>query len=295
MRRFLISAAAAMIGIAAQARAQVLFSDSFETYSVGALDKNLSGGPNAAANGTGNPWFGPSPPNGQVVTTDSGVLPHGGNQMVRGAFVSGADFDQNWYNLASRLNGGNPFTGNVRLDWWFYDTLGAGGAGLQDYIALGYYDTAPSSTDYPPGGSLNPGVAHVQRLSLGAASNQNTGFSSQLYQARVVGATDGYSSGWFNTNTARSVGWHHARIDVGPALPDGTNYVQFYIDDMNSATFAHDSIENFGYNVIEMNLKFGNQTAYYDDVTFSSIVPEPGAFGPLAAGALWLARRRRRH
>src|SRR3954468_9661987 len=104
--------------------AAVLYSDGFESYTAGGnpLDKNVAG-PNAAPNGSGNPWFGPAPPNGRVVGADSTngptVTPHSGNNMIRGSAPS--DLDQNWYNLAYRLNGGNPFSGNVQFDWWFYD------------------------------------------------------------------------------------------------------------------------------------------------------------------------------
>src|SRR5437667_3596497 len=108
-----------------QLTAQVLFSDGFESYNHGALDANLSGGPNQAPNGgPGNPWFGPAPPNLQVVGITGGVSPHTGLNMVTANAPS--DFDQDWVNISSRFNGGNPFTGGVSLDWWFYDPSGAG-------------------------------------------------------------------------------------------------------------------------------------------------------------------------
>src|SRR3982751_4634126 len=89
--------------------AAILFSDGFESYTAGGspLDKNTAG-PNAAPNGSGNPWFGPAPPNARVVGADSTngptVTPHSGNNMIRGSAPT--DLDQNWYNLAYRLNGG---------------------------------------------------------------------------------------------------------------------------------------------------------------------------------------------
>jgi len=257
----------------APASAAPLFSDGFESYAIGALDKNLAGGPNAADNGTGNPWFGPNPPNAQVVGVDDGVTPHSGSHMVRGAFVAAADLDQNWYNLGYRLNNGSPFPGGVLLDWWFYDTLGAGGKNLQDYVALGYYDTAPSDTDYPGTRSLNANVVSVQRLSLGAGADQKPGFDAGVYQARVAGATDGYDHGWVNTPVARTIGWHHGRIVVGPALADGTNTVNFFIDQTSAPAVSHNSVSALGYNVIELNTKFGTQTGYFDDIRFDTITP----------------------
>lgn len=263
------------LACAAQAAAGApLYSDNFESYAIGALDKNLAGGPNAAPNGSGNPWFGPSPPNGQVISADGAVAPHSGSRMVRGNFTtSPPDFDQNWMNVAYRFNNGSPFSGGVILDWWFYDPLGVGGTALQDYAALAYYNTAPSNTDYPGNGSLNAGVSQVQRLSLGAGADQNAGFDPTYYQARVAGATDGYDHGWFNTTTQRSVGWHHNRIVVGPAQADGTNDVNFFIDQFSQPTLSHNSVSTYGYNVIELNSFFGTQTGYFDDLTFDGLTP----------------------
>src|SRR5262249_50682496 len=146
-----------------------VFSDGFESYTAGnqPLDKNYGAGPNAAPNGSGNPWFGPFPPNARVVGAETGVTPHAGANMITGS--AQFDGDENWYNIAYRLRGGQPIKGNCRLDWWFYDVSGAGDAGYGDYVALAYYNTAPGTNDYAGSGSGNPlsGVTQIQRLSLG--------------------------------------------------------------------------------------------------------------------------------
>jgi hypothetical protein len=166
--------------------------------------------------------------------------------------------------------------------------LGSGGSGFRDYAALGYYNTAPGNTDYPGTGSLNSST-QIQRLSLGAASTQGAGFDNTKYQARVVGAGDGYASGWFNTSATRSVGWHEGRVVV-----DNANNASFYIDDMNNPVFTHSAVLTFGYNVLELNTDFGPTTGYFDDVSFS-LVPEPGTTALLLCGGLtWLALRRRK-
>ena len=277
-----------------QLSAQLLFSDGFENYVGGGnpLDKNYASGPNAAPNGSGNPWFGPAPPNARVVSTENGVAPHGGLQMVRGSAPS--DLDENWVNLGYRYNGGSAFSGNLMLDWWFYDPLGSGGSNLRDFAALGFYNTAPGGTDYPGTGSLNSST-QIQRLSLGASSSTGTGYDATVYQARVVGATDGYTSGgWFNLGTSRSVGWHHGRIVVGAALGDGTATVSFYIDDMLSPALTHNSTTSWGINVIELNTNYGSTTGYFDDISLT-LVPEPGTASLLVFGAAcWLGWRRRK-
>jgi hypothetical protein len=286
--------ALSVIVLAGTAPAQI-FTDGFESYTAGAnpLDKNVAG-PNAAPNGSGNPWFGPAPPNLRVVSsgdttaTGSPVNAHSGSQMVRGSAPS--DLDENWVNIAYRLNGGNPYAGNASMTFWFYDPLGSGGANYRDFGALGFYNTAPNNTDYPGTGSLNSST-QIQRLSLGASSSQGAGFDATVYQARVVGATDGYNSaGWFNTIIGRTVGWHMGEIDVGPALPDNTNNVTFLIDGVTALT--HNSVLSFGYNVLELNMNYGPTTGYMDDITFSAAVPEPSTL-LLTAGGLLTVRRRR--
>jgi hypothetical protein len=271
-----------------QMPAQLLFSDGFETYVGGtaALDKNYATGANAALNGSGNPWFGPAPPNARVVGAEAGVNPHSGSQMIRASAPS--DLDENWYNLAYRQNAGNPYMGNIQYTWWFYDPLGSGGSNYRDYAALGYYNTAPGNTDYPGTGSLN-GSTLIQRLSLGASNP--AGFDATVYQARVVGATDGLAgaTSWFNLSVTRSIGWHEGKITV-----DGANNVSFYIDDMNNPVLAHSAVETYGYNVLEVDTGYGPTPGYFDDVSFN-VVPEPGTAALLLCGGLtWLALRRRK-
>jgi hypothetical protein len=268
-----------LVGSAASAQS---YFDDFESYNLGTLDKNdiFTNGPNRAPNGSGNPWFGPeiSDANAVVIGTENGVTPVSGQQMIRGQYVAGVDKDQDWYNLAYRLNNGLPFTGNISLDWWFYDLLGPGGTDFRDFVALGFYDTAPPDRDAPDNYNLNVGFRQIQRLSLGADPNINSiGFDPDYYQARVVQADDGYAGGWFNTATARSVGWHHGAIVIGPMLADGTNDVTFFIDDMTTPTLEHNSMTNFGYNVIEINMKYGAQTGYFDDINFAVISGDAAA------------------
>ncbi len=284
----LASASATLIVflLSGRASAAVVFADGFEGYNLGALDKNAAGGPNAAPNGIvpppgfDNPWFGPNPPNARVIATEGSVNPHAGNRMIRGVpddIHPGPEQDQNWYNLAYRLNGGSAFAGDVALDWWFYDPLGPGGTDFRDFVALAFYDTVPSDRDYPNTGDLAIGVTQVQRLSLGAPYWNAQDFDPTVYQAWIVGASDGYGgTSYFNTNTPRSVGWHHGRIVVGPALPNGTNDVKFYID--GSLTFEHNSVTALGYNAIEINTKFGRVSGYFDDIRFEAAL-EPDADG----------------
>jgi hypothetical protein len=280
-----------IVGSTASAQTfQSLFFDDFESYSPGTLDKNdrFTNAPNAAPNGSGNPWFGPeiNTPNCLVVGPETGVMPHSGMQMLQGYKPN--DTDQDWYNLAYRLNQdpntglGMPFLENISLDWWFYDPIDPNNpnsdpTSFRDFVAIGFYDTAPANRDGPDNlitWNLGTGVAKIQRLSLGASSRvHDVGYDPTLYQARVLGTDGNIAFGWSNTTTPRSLGWHHGMILVGPMLADGTNDVTFYIDDMTTPTLESNSGTNFGYNVIELNADYGATTGYYDDVNFSVVMP----------------------
>lgn len=292
MRRFLGLSLLVVLTLAPVAGAAVLYSDGFESYTAGGnpLDKNVAG-PNSAPNGSGNPWFGPNPPNARVVGTEGSVTPHSGNNMIRGSAPS--DLDQNWYNLAYRLNGGSAFTGNIEFDWYFYDPVGqgAGSTNFRDYAAVGFYNTAPNGTDYPGTGSLNsPSPTQIQRLGLGAFNGNAA--SQTVYNARIVGETagDAGNATWFLTGVARSLGWHKGTVKVGPALGDNTNQVDFYVDDIFA--LGRNSKTAFGYNVLEFNTNFGSTSGYFDDATFSS-VPEPASIALFLSGIGLLRSRRR--
>jgi hypothetical protein len=243
---------------------QAVFSwtDGFEGYAVGVLDKNQSGGPNTGAS---NPWWGPAPPNISVFTNQSGVTPHSGSKMI-GA-TAGYQFCQEYLNLPYRMDAGQTYYGNLMLDWWFYDPkgTGVGATNYGDYFALAQYAPVSLTNDF----FTTSFTAWNQRMSLGAyvGTGQNVG----VYQARIVGATGGFNAnGWFNTATPRSVGWHHARVVLG--IPTGNSAaVQMFIDNMSTPTFSYaNSGLNVGFNLIEINASFGgiNTGGYFDDLTF---------------------------
>ena len=148
-----------------------VFSDDFESYVSGdtPLDKNYAGGGNEAPNGSGNAWFGPNPPNAYVVGAETGVTPHSGTNELTGDGIP-YDGDENWYNLAYRLRGGQVFKGNCMLDWWFYDrpALGTPPSRITSLWRITIRLRAIRTTQ----SSWYDGVTQVQRLSLGASINQ---------------------------------------------------------------------------------------------------------------------------
>ncbi|MGO8674702.1 MAG: immunoglobulin domain-containing protein [Limisphaerales bacterium] len=272
------------------------FSDGFETYAEDYLDKDYVGGANAAPNGTGNPWWGANPANFAVVGGENGVTPHSGAQMARNEFGSTYevpfDFDSEYYDLAFRFNGGSLYYGNVVLDWWFFDPCGASTTDplnrddYGDFAGLCDYGTGiPANADYTTNSSgsvLAPG-SPAQCLMIGAAYVWGAADTSK-YQAQVLSATDGLNSAYptyFDTATPRSVGWHNARVVVGPAAA-GTHLavIKFYIDDMVTPTLIHDNAGGTGINCIQLSSlpNYGTDLSiggYFDDFYFQDGVAAP--------------------
>jgi hypothetical protein len=269
--------------------ASTLLFDGFETYNRGALDANYPSGTNAAPNGgPGNPWWGYEPPDMVVVGMETNkvtgvvtniVTPHGGTNMIRGKNTGSPDLDLEFYNVAYRLNGGKAYSGNVSLDWWFFDPVGAktntnAAPQYQDFGSLAYWIPNVTNMDYATNdlGLVNLDFITTQ-LSLGASTSQITGYKSTNYQAQIYpnSSTNAYdqANGWFNLPVVRSNGWHHAMIVVGTNATNGTAPVSFYIDNLTNAVLTNTVALTNGLNSIVLQAEYGNLTGYYDDLTFT--------------------------
>jgi hypothetical protein len=278
-----------------------VFSDGFESYKAGYLDKNLDGDPNYAPNGSGNPWFGPWPENFSVVSRDTltvdgtnlDITPHSGTNMITTAWPQYTCTI--WADLADRTHGGQPIRGNCRLDWWFFDANDQAN-GFMDYISLYYYNTVdtPATADWsarytdPSGGlfwdDLDWGnITGYQSLSLGGSGYSQTGgnYDAGKYQIRLeeMAASGTYGiDGWCNTIN-RTQGWHHNRILMGPPHANGTVMVYFYIDDMNTPVYSGlSTIAAQGITLLEIDTGRSTATlprtrAFYDDISFALVRP----------------------
>jgi sugar lactone lactonase YvrE len=252
------------------------FFEGFETYSLGYLDNNFSG-PNA----TLSPWWAlGTRDQGYVTNASSGYPPHSGSQMCGQNPTN--ELRQDYLNLMYRLNQGQPYYGNFMCDWWFYDPFGASASSKAtnyvDYLALCSYAPFSSNSDY----TTLTFSQYNQRMSLGTYNQ--SGYNVAVYQARLIGATNGsfgagantFGSGnsWYNTATPRSVGWHHARVILG--IPNPATLlapVWMYIDNMTNATaYATNNGVNTGFNLIELNHGEASgstgSSGFYDDITF---------------------------
>lgn len=284
----LCCAVVALMSSPSRAASSLLF-DGFETYNRGVLDANSPYDTNSAPDGgPGNPWWTPFTPALSVVgaetnrvtgVTTNFVTPHSGTNMVRGGAFQ---VDWEFFNLPHRLNHSRDYSGSVSLDWWFFDPVGANSSSnaapqYQDFASLAYWIPIPVNTDYSLNnlGQVNLDFATTQ-LSIGASSSQIAGYKSTNYQAQIfhTSSTNAYdpANGWFNLPVARTVGWHHAFIGVGPAASNGAAAVSFYIDNLATPALTNTASLTNGLNCIVLQAENGSLTGYFDDLTFNAPV-----------------------
>jgi hypothetical protein len=274
-----------------------VFTDGFEAYQDGYLDKNLVGDPNYAPNGSGNLWFGPYPENYLVLSSDSltvdgtncNITPHSGTKMLTTAWP-GVYNCTIWVDLAYRFHSGEPIRGNCSLDWWFFDANDRANP-FKDYISLYFYKNSaayPYKADWPTGWDATAGlfqengfgwgINEFQSLSLGGSKYSQTGgnYDANKYQIRLEEMAGGGSygiDGWCNT-IERTQGWHHNRIVLGPPHANGMVMVYFYIDDMSKPLYSGlSTISAQGINLLEIDTGLSGVRAFYDDLSFALVRP----------------------
>lgn len=237
------------------------YTNGFEGYALGVLDKNYADQNTNAS----NPWWGPVPPNLYVFNATNGVTPYSGTNMVGG--TPGVTICQDYINLPFRMNSGQIYYGNFMCDWWFYDPFGTnvGATNFQDYLAVVQYAPVSLTNDFV----TTTFTTYNQRMSLGAYNA--TGYVKTNYQARLMGATGGFNTnGWFNTTALRSEGWHHGRFVLGIPVANSAP-VSMFIDNMYTPVFTYtNSGGTNGFNLVELNANMGGPSygGYYDNLIF---------------------------
>jgi len=231
-------------------------------WNLGYIDKNYSGGPNVAPNGSGNPWFGA----GYNLSAIAGQ--RNGTNSARSAT---AVWMQNEMNIAYRFNGGNAFTQNIYVDYWYYNNATSNKQNLLDHLSLMYYSGLPTNTDYPTPLSLGTCSCDVW---YGAPGYKRTSDSTWWwnYNAGTVN-----SGGTSSTATGNGwvVGWTNLRIVIG-AKSGSTCPISFYQNGNLVATV--NSIANPSFNMIMLtSYKNTMWSATYDDIKFGGMPANPVA------------------
>jgi hypothetical protein len=282
--------------------ASPVFYDNFESYKLGYLDADVpanESGVNASTNGF-NPWWGPDFPNMLVVNSNLTVMPHSGTNMIVG--YAAGEIDREVVNLAYRVNSSNLLYTNMVLDWWFYDTIGTnynsvlmyGPSNFECAVSLSYFSALATNSDYFPLDQdgyevVSSSFAPDQRLALGGGDPTVTNYNSLVYQAQVFNTPGAYDTapGWFNTTTARSIGWHHGRIMVEPPTNNLVG-VAFYVDDMVNAAFSSTVTNGTPFNCIliepDNEANVNAPQPFFDDVSFYNQLPAPATLQLAQAG-----------
>jgi hypothetical protein len=291
LKRFILVVSIFSVLTSALSAGQLLF-DGFEGYNQGELDANDPSSPNSATINPTNFWAGYVPPNAIIVGAENSVngvpvTPYSGTNMVRGTGNQG-EFDQEFYNIGYLLNVSNnysPVLGNVYVDWWFFDSVGPGTNGVsaqayEDYLSLSYYEDFPTNQPYSSDlASSGPGGRDTD-ISIGGTSlsgsgfngtNEMSGFDGTRYQAGDLTQT-GYAPGVQNLPTKRSIGWHHARIEVSPPDTNAMDEVSLYLDDLTTPVLQYTSSYPAGFNTIVLNLDVSSVSAYFDDISVGTLV-----------------------
>jgi len=234
-------------------------------WNLGYIDKNYSGGPNVAPNGSGNPWFGA----GYNLSAIAGQ--RNGTNSARSAT---AVWMQNEMNIAYRFNGGNAFTQNIYVDYWYYNNATSNKQNLLDHLSLMYYSGLPTNTDYPTPLSLGTCSCDVW---YGAPGYKRTSDSTWWwnYNAGTVN-----SGGTSSTATGNGwvVGWTNLRIVIG-AKSGSTCPISFYQNGNLVATV--NSIADPKFNMIMLtSYKNTMWSATYDDIKFGGMPANPVAAAP---------------
>ena len=169
-------------------------------------------------------------------------------------------------------------------------------AGRLRHVVSGVVPTASSPLSFsfdfydPNGGTASGRVFGEIRNSASATGLFAAGVYNSVnlgtlditkYQARALD-----SGGWIQLSTARSVGWHNFRFEIGG------NTASLYIDNILVPEFASLTYAgNVTYDWLHIGSALtGSTEGYFDNVTLS-IVPEPSAAALALIGLGILARR----
>lgn len=173
-----------------------------------------------------------------------------------------------------------PLHVGLTVSWRFYDPGAA--TNVRHYLQLRSYVDAPSFTG-------------LQEL-LALGSYNTAGVATNQYNGRSAFGIGGTNQGWFNTNVARSVGWHDMSIVItgGEGTGGAGKGLASFIVDGNATENIAFMWKPFNMIVLGSGLSSTNPGNYqYDDV---KVVPEPASLIALGAGLVsmvGLARRRR--
>ena len=257
------------------ANAQVVFSDTFESYSLLA--------PTAFALTTafpqaGSPWTTialgiagianniASPNNSQVFSIPSN------------AAVATPRFSRLFADVV-------PTSSNqLEFSFDFYDSVGSTTGSFRQYAEI--RSSAPAIEQLIAVGVSNTATTGVL-VTGGPAGGFSTTNGGTNYQARVAFGNAG--NGWINLNAVRSIGWQNFKV-----LLDGSSiqiYVNGVLDSTVTAGATLGAANGYDLAVVGSGFSSAAGSGVYDNVAVT-VIPEPASLAVLASAGMLMLRRR---
>ncbi|HOW17871.1 MAG TPA: PEP-CTERM sorting domain-containing protein [Phycisphaerae bacterium] len=211
--------------------------------------------------------------------TLSRSLGYSGSQSVSGVALANYKY-RNWRNLDDFTAYAGTDDSPVRFQVSLYDAnpLQTGAGNARNFVELRAYGTGPAG-DGMPALSSTTGYSLQSVIALGLYNSPN----GNTYNFRVYG---GGSNAWYSTQVKRTAGWHTMTAMIG------STSLQIYVDDVLTNTIALCTpIPAFDGVVLGSGLTSNGYDVAFDDLMVAK-TPEPATLLVLAAGAVFLRRRR---
>lgn len=174
------------------------------------------------------------------------------------------NFDKMYHNLGTDLTGNWSFSFSL-LDNGYYNDYGE----LRSYGLGKTYSTGTLGLDICIG--CNNSVTLPGEV-----------WDGSKYQARFNATNGTGNSGWFNLNVARSQGWHTFTV----TRSNGT--VSYYVDGALGRSFTNVADSYMNVVTVGTSAALTSNTAYFDNVKATNVIPEPTSLIALGAGLLGL-------
>lgn len=202
-----------------------------------------------------------------TLTNTQNATPGGANSAQ---IKASPNFDKMYHNLGADLTGNWSFSFSM-LDNGYYNDFGE----LRSYGLGKTYSTGTLGLDICAG-------------CYNSVSLPGEVWDGSKYQARFNATNGTGNSGWFNLDVARSQGWHTFTVTRTNGV------VSWYVDGALGRSFTNVADSYMNVVTVGASAALTNNTAYFDNVKATNVLPEPSSLLALGAGLLTVVGMLRR-